>query len=469
MDNRQATLELGTKPVGKLLAQYALPAIIAMTASSLYNMIDSIFIGQGVGALAISGLAITFPLMNLSAAFGAAVGIGSSTCISVKLGQKDYKMAEHIFGNSFTLNLVVGVAFGLITLFFLDPILYFFGASENTIPYARDYMLVILAGNVVSQTFLGMNAVLRAASKPKQAMAATILTVILNIVLAPIFIWPLGMGIMGAALATIISQLVALLWQIKLFSNQQEILHFQRGIYKLKSSIVKNIVSIGMSPFAMNVCACVVVIFINAGLSHYGGDLAVGAYGIASKVSFIFVMVTIGLNQGMLPIAGYNYGAQRFDRLMRVLKLAMITATVITTTGFVIAEFFPYQCARLFTTDSTLIDLSVEGIRIHMLAFPIVGCQMVITNFFQCIGKAKISIFLSLSRQMLFLLPLLVILPPIMKVDGVWTAMPVSDSVAAIVAFYMMAKYMRKFKRQMQAIPTPTLNKGGSLDSQSNI
>ena len=451
MDNKQATLELGTKPVGKLLAQYALPAIVAMTASSLYNMIDSIFIGQGVGPLAISGLAITFPLMNLSAAFGAAVGIGSSTCISVKLGQKDYKMAENIFGNSFTLNLIVGVAFGLVTLLMLDPILYFFGASENTIPYARDYMLVILAGNVVSQTFLGMNAVLRAASKPRQAMAATVLTVVLNIVLAPIFIWPLGMGIQGAALATILSQLVALLWQIKLFSNQDEILHFQRGIYKLKGAIVKNIASIGMSPFAMNVCACVVVIFINAGLSRYGGDLAVGAYGIASKVSFIFVMVTIGLNQGMLPIAGYNYGAQRFDRLMRVLKLAMVTATAITATGFVIAEFFPYQCARLFTTDKTLIDMAVEGIRIHMLAFPIVGCQMVITNFFQCIGKAKISIFLSLSRQMLFLLPLLVVLPPVMKVDGVWTAMPISDTVAAVVAFIMMAKYMRKFKRQMQA------------------
>lgn len=449
MDNKQATLELGTKPIGKLLARYALPAIIAMTASSLYNMIDSIFIGQGVGPLAISGLAITFPLMNLSAAFGAAVGIGSSTCISVKLGQKDYAMAEHIFGNSFTLNLVVGIAFGLIALLFLDPILYFFGASEHTIPYARDYMVVILAGNVVSQTFLGMNAVLRAASKPKQAMAATILTVILNIVLAPIFIWVFNMGIFGAALATIISQGVALAWQIKLFSNQDEILHFQRGIYKLKRDIVKNIAGIGMSPFAMNVCACVVVIFINAGLSHYGGDLAVGAYGIASKVSFIFVMVTIGLNQGMLPIAGYNYGAQSYDRLMKVLKYAMITATVITSTGFIIAEFFPYQCARLFTTDKTLIDMSIEGIRIHMLAFPIVGMQMVITNFFQCIGKAKISIFLSLSRQMLFLLPLLVILPPIMRLDGVWTAMPVSDTIAAIVALVMMARYMKKFKRQM--------------------
>lgn len=447
MDNKQATLELGTKPVGKLLAQYALPAIVAMTASSLYNMIDSIFIGQGVGALAISGLAITFPLMNLSAAFGAAVGIGSSTCISVKLGQKDYAVAENIFGNSFTLNLIVGVLFGLITIIFLDPILYFFGASEHTIPYARDYMLVIMSGNVVSQTFLGMNAVLRAASKPRQAMAATILTVILNIVLAPIFIWPLNMGIKGAAIATILSQAVALEWQLKLFSNQNEILHFQRGIYKLKSSIVKNIVSIGMSPFAMNVCACIVVIFINAGLSKYGGDLAVGAYGIASKVSFIFVMVTIGLNQGMLPIAGYNYGAQCYDRLNRVLKLAMITATVITSTGFIIAEFFPYQCARLFTTDQTLIGMAIEGIRIHMLAFPIVGCQMVITNFFQCIGKAKISIFLSLSRQMLFLLPLLIILPPILKVDGVWTALPISDTVASVVAFVMLANYFRKIKR----------------------
>ncbi len=448
MDNKKATLELGTKPIGRLLAQYALPAIIAMTASSLYNMIDSIFIGQGVGALAISGLAITFPLMNLSAAFGAAIGVGSATCISVKLGQKDYAAAEHIFGNSFILNLIIGIAFGVVMLLLLDPILYFFGASENTIPYARDYMIVILAGNVVSQTFLGMNNVLRAASKPRQAMYATILTVILNIVLAPIFIWPLNMGIMGAAFATVLSQIIALVWEIKLFSNPDDILHFKRGIYKLKGTVVKNIISIGMSPFSMNVCACIVVIFINAGLSKYGGDLAVGAYGIASKLSFISVMVTIGINQGMLPIAGYNYGAQLFDRLMKVLKYGIITAMAITTTGFIIAEFFPYQFAKLFTTDKTLIDMAVEGIRIHMLAFPIVGCQMVITNFFQCIGKAKISIFLSLSRQMLFLLPLLIILPPIWKVDGVWMSMPISDSIAAIVAVIMILRYMKKFKRQ---------------------
>ena len=312
MDNKQATLELGTKPVGKLLMQYALPAIIAMTAASLYNMIDSIFIGQGVGPLAISGLAITFPLMNLSAAFGAAVGIGSSTCISVKLGQKDYRKAELIFGNSIVLNIIVGVAFGIISLMFLDPILYFFGASENTIPYAREYMLVVLAGNVFSQTFFGMNAILRAVGKPRHAMFATMSSVVLNTVLAPIFIWPLKMGIQGAALATVISQVTALAWQLWLFSKSSEIVHFKKGIYKLRSNILKNIIGIGMSPFAMNVCACIVVIFINTSLYKYGGDMAVGAYGIANKVAFVFIMITMGLNQGMLPIAGYNYGAQRF-------------------------------------------------------------------------------------------------------------------------------------------------------------
>ena len=453
MDNKQATLELGTKPVGKLLMQYALPAIIAMTAASLYNMIDSIFIGQGVGPLAISGLAITFPLMNLSAAFGAAVGIGSSTCISVKLGQKDYRKAELIFGNSIVLNIIVGVAFGVISLLFLDPILYFFGASESTIPYAREYMLVVLAGNVFSQTFFGMNAILRAVGKPRHAMFATMSSVVLNTILAPIFIWPMKMGIQGAALATVISQIASLAWQLWLFTKPKEIVHFKKGIYKLRSNILKNIIGIGMSPFAMNVCACIVVIFINTSLYKYGGDMAVGAYGIANKVAFVFIMVTMGLNQGMLPIAGYNYGAQRFDRLMKVLKCAIIAGTAITTTGFLIVHIFPYQCARLFTTDAELIDKAMRAIKINMAAFPFVGYQMVITNFFQSIGKAKISIFLSLSRQMLFLLPLLIILPHFFKLDGVWISLPTADTIASIIAAVMMTKYMRKFKKQNKAVP----------------
>ncbi len=448
MDNKQRTLELGTRPIGKLLLQYALPAIVAMTASSLYNTIDSIFIGQGVGPLAISGLAITFPLMNLSAAFGAGVGIGAATCISVKLGQKDYKLAEKIFGNNVMLNLIIGIAFSIVALTFLNPILKFFGASDNTLPYAREYMLVILSGNVISQMFFGLNAVLRAASKPRQAMMATILTVILNVILAPIFIWGLNMGIQGAAWATVISQATALVWQCRLFSNPNEILHFKRGIYRPNTTIVKNILGIGMSPFAMNVCACVVVIFINTGLARYGGDLAVGAYGIANKVAFMFIMINMGLNQGMLPIAGYNYGAQQYDRLIRVLKYAAIAGTCITSTGFLVAHIWPYECARLFTTDAHLIQISMRAIKINMLAFPLVGYQMVVTSFFQSIGKAKISMFLSLSRQMLFLLPLLIVLPHFFQVDGVWMSLPLADTTASLVAATMMTVYMKKFKRQ---------------------
>lgn len=448
MDNKKATLELGTKPVGKLLAQYALPAIIAMTAASLYNIIDRVFIGQVVGPMAISGLAITFPFMNLAAAFGAAVGVGASTTISVKLGQKDYESAENILGNTITLNLIVGLAFGGICLLFLDPILRFFGASDATLSYARDFMQVILAGNVFSHMYFGMNAVLRAASKPRMAMFATIFTVGMNILLDVVFILWWHWGIKGAAFATIISQVLALCWQMKLFTNKSELLHLKRGIYKLKSNLVRNIISIGISPFLMNACACVIVIFINNQLVRFGGDMAVGAYGIANSIAMIFVMFVIGLNQGMQPIAGYNYGAQQYDRMMRVVKLSIITAVCIMLTGWSLAMFAPYHCARMFTTDPELIKGSIKAIHIIMMMFPLIGSQMVITNFFQCIGKVKISIFLSLSRQLLFLLPLLAILPNFYGINGVWASMPTSDFIAVVVAVTIMLVFLRRFKKE---------------------
>lgn len=447
------TLELGTKPVGPLLMQYALPAIIAMTASSLYNIIDRVVIGQVVGPMAISGLAITFPFMNLSGAFGAAVGVGASTAISVKLGQHDYHTAVNLLGNTVTLNLIVGFALAVICLWLLDPILYFFGASEQTIPYARDFMQVIMAGTMITHMYFGMNAALRAAGKPRQAMYATIFTVVMNIILVLVFIMWLGWGIRGAALATIISQATAMIYQLKLFANKKEILHFKRGIYRLKSTLVKNIVGIGISPFLMNACACIIVIFMNNQFVKYGGDLTVGSYGIANAIGTMFVMFIMGVNQGMQPIAGYNYGSQQIDRLMEVLKLSIITATCIMTVGWLIAMFLPYYCARMFTTDTTLIAMSIHAIRINMLLFPIIGFQMVVTNFFQCIGKVQISIFLSLSRQLLFLLPLLAILPLFWGVDGVWYSLPASDLTAAIVAAKIMQIYMKKIKRQIQQKP----------------
>ncbi len=448
MDKKSATLELGTKPVGKLLAQYAFPAIIAMIAASLYNIIDRIFIGQIVGPMAISGLAITFPFINLGAAFGAAVGIGASTSISVKLGQRDYETAENILGNTVTLNLIIGSSFGIICLIFLDPILRFFGASDATIPYARSFMEVILAGNVISHMYFGMNAVLRAASKPRQAMTATIFTVLMNIVLDFIFIRLWGWGIRGAAFATVLSQALALCWQMKQFTNQEEILHLKRGIYRLKRYLVENIISIGISPFLMNVCACIVVIFMNNQLVRYGGDMAVGAFGIANSIAMIFVMFIIGLNQGMQPIAGYNYGSQQTDRLMRVLKLTIFAATGIMIVGWLIAHLAPYFCARMFTTDPELIRQAIKAIQINMMMYPLVGFQMVVTNFFQCIGKVKISIFLSLSRQLLFLIPFLVILPQFFKLDGVWASLPSSDLLASLVAAFIIIAYLRRLKSQ---------------------
>ena len=448
-DNKQATLELGTKPVGKLLLQYALPAIIAMTASSLYNIIDRIFIGQVVGAMAISGLAITFPFMNLSAAFGAAVGVGASTAISVKLGQRDYRTAEHLLGNTVTLSLLVGICFGLVCFIFLDPILRVFGASDETIPYARSFMQVILLGNAVTHLYFGMNAVLRAAGKPRQAMRATIVTVVLNIIFVTIFILWFGWGIRGAAFATILSQSLALIYQMRLLTNKREFLHLKPGIYRLKKVLVKNILEIGISPFMMNVCACIIVIFMNNQFVKYGGDLSVGSYGIANSIGTVFVMFVFGVNQGMQPIAGYNYGRQQLDRLMRVLKLSIIVATCIMTFGWFIAMFLPHFCSRMFTSDSELIRLSVRGIRLNMLFFPMIGFQMVVTNFFQCIGKVKISIFLSLSRQLLFLLPLLATLPRFFGVDGVWYSLPASDVVAAVVAAIVLAVFMKRFHQQL--------------------
>ena len=449
MDNKKATLELGTKPVGKLLAQYALPAIIAMTAASLYNIIDRVFIGQVVGPMAISGLAITFPFMILAAAFGAAVGVGAATTISVKLGQKDYESAENTLGNTITLNLIIGLAFGGICLLFLDPILRFFGASDATLPYARDFMQIILAGNVFSHMYFGMNAVLRAASKPRMAMFATIFTVAMNILLDAVFILWWHWGIKGAAFATVISQVLALCWQMKLFSNKNELLHLKRGIYKLKANLVRNIISIGISPFLMNACACIIVIFINNQLVKFGGDIAVGAYGIANSIAMIFIMFVIGLNQGMQPIAGYNYGAQQYGRMMRVVKLSIITAICIMLTGWTLAMFAPYYCARMFTKDPELIKGSIKAIQIIMMMYPFIGCQMVITNFFQCIGKVKISIFLSLSRQLLFLLPLLILLPNFYGINGVWASMPTSDLISVIVAISIMTVYLRRFKKEM--------------------
>ena len=449
MDNKQAALELGTKPVGGLLFEYALPAIVAMTASSLYNIIDRAMIGQMVGAEAIAGLGITFPFMNLSGAFGAAVGVGASTCISVKLGRKDYATANHLLGNTVTLNLIIGFLFMVVSLIFLNPILRFFGASDVTLPYAREFMIVILLGNMITHMYFGMNAVLRAAGKPRHAMYATLFTVGCNIVLVVVFVWWLRWGIRGAALATVTSQTLALCWQMRLFANPKELLHLRRGIYRLKPLLVRNILAIGISPFLMNATACVVVIFMNNQFVRYGGDMAVGAYSIANSVVMVLFMFVMGMNQGMQPIVGYNYGAQRYDRMFRCLWLTIGWATAILLAGWTVSMLFPYQIARVFTTDDTLLEMSARGIQLNMVVFFVVGAQAVTTNFFQCIGKVKVSIFLSLSRQLFLLIPMAYLFPLWWGLDGVWYSMAASD----FGSFAMTMPLLWAFVHRLKASP----------------
>ena len=440
----RSPLALGTENVWHLLLQYAIPSVIAMTAASLYNITDSIFIGQGVGALAISGLAITFPLMNIAAALGSLVGVGASALMSLRLGQKDYSTANNILGNVLVLNLILGISYTIIVLIFLDPILLFFGASPETLPYARDFMFVITLGNVVTHMYFGLNALMRATGNPIRSMYATIFSVIINIILAPIFIFGFRWGIRGAALATVLAQTVTMIWQVNYFRNKDNYIHFQKGTFRLRRKIVSDAMTIGLAPFLMNIAGSIIVIIINQSLIRYGGDLAVGAFGIINRIAFLFVMIVFGLVQGMQPIAGYNFGAKQYDRVNRVLKLTILLATGVMTIGFLISELFPHTVASAFTSDKDLIDIVVPGLRIVMIFFPIIGFQMVASNFFQSIGVPGKAIFMSLTRQVLFLLPLLLILPSFFGIRGVWYSMPAADLLASLIAAYLLILQYRK-------------------------
>ena len=439
--------ELGTEKIGKLLKQYALPAIIAQTASSLYNMVDSIFIGQGVGPLAISGLAVTFPLMNLSTAFGTLVGAGAATMLSVLLGQKNYKAANKVLGNVVSLNIIIGLIFMAVALIFIDPILYFFGASENTLPYAKEYMKIILYGNIITHLYFGLNAAMRSSGSPKKAMGLTIFTVIFNTILDPIFIFVFDMGIAGAAWATVLAQTIAMLVVLHHFSDRSRPFHFEKGIVSLDMRVAKDSLAIGMGPFLMNSAACLVTLFINQQLREYSGDLGIGAYGITNRFGFMFIMICMGLNQGMQPIAGYNYGARQYSRVKEVFWKTARLAVLVTTICFVIGVFFPQLAVGIFTHDPELSALASRALRIMMLVFPIVGFQMISTNFFQSLGMVKKSVILSLSRQILFLLPLIYALPKWYGADGVWASFPISDVLATLLSIYMLGRLFRKFNR----------------------
>ena len=444
-----APTELGSEGIGKLLKKYAVPGIIAMTASSLYNMVDSIFIGHipEVGSLALSGLAVTFPLMNLGSALGTLVGVGGSTLVSVMLGQKNYDASNKVLANVVTLNCITGLLFTMLCLPFLDKILYFFGASANTIKYARDYMLIILIGNVITHLYFGLNSMIRSAGNPRLAMGLTLFTVISNTILDPIFIYVFKLGIQGAAIATVLCQVLALSYSLRYFSRKENVLHLPKKVFALDWRIAKDSLSIGMGPFLMNAASCIVTMFINQQLLKYGGDMALGAYGIVNRINFLFIMIIMGFNQGMQPIAGYNFGARQYSRVKKVYGLTAMWATLVCVFWFLGSEVFPDFMISIFTSDPQLKDIAERGIRAMNPIVPFVGWQMVSTNFFQSLGMVKKSIFLSLTRQLLFLVPLVYILPSFLDLRGVFFAFPCSDALAAITTLILIHNLFRKFSK----------------------
>lgn len=417
-----------------------------MTASSLYNIVDSVFIGHGVGALALSGLTVAKPFMDICAAFGSMVGVGASTLVAIKLGQRDYESARRVLGNVIVLNILLSAVVTAVGLLWLDPILMSFGASPQTLKYAHDYMVPILIGNVLTHIYFGLNNMLRSSGHPNASMTATIVAVVLNIALDPVFIFWLDMGVRGAAIATMVSQAVAVLWQFTIFCNPKEMLHFTRKMWRLDGKIVLDSFAIGLSPFLMNMAHSVVVIILNNQLKRYGGDMAIAAYGVINRVTFVFAMIVMGLNQGMQPIAGYNYGAQRYDRMLRVFRLTAIWATAVTTVVFLLAELCPELMVRMFTREQALVDISVPAMRIVLCVFFCTGFQMVTGNFFTSIGMAGKAIFLSLTRQVLFLIPLALLLPMMWQLNGIWLSLPASDLLSAVTAVVMLATQLRKFK-----------------------
>lgn len=444
--------ELGTQSIRSLLMKYALPGIIAMTASSLYNMVDSIFIGHGVGAMALSGLTVAKPFMDICAAFGTLVGVGASSLVAIKLGEKDYRSANDVLANVILLNVLLGALVMAVGLYWLDPILYAFGASDVTITYAREYMEIILMGNILTHIYYGLNSMLRSIGHPKIAMYATIVAVVTNIILDPIFIFVLDMGVRGAALATMISQLVSVIIELVIFLNPKEVIYFHRGIWRLKRDITMRALGIGTAPFLMHMASCFVVIVLNNQLKRYGGDMAIATLGMTNRFMFFFAMVVMGLTQGMQPIVGYNYGAQLFDRMMRTLKLTMMCATCVMGVLWLFGLVWPEGFIRLFTHDEILIAQSIAPARVMLCTMVMVGFPMVVGNFYTSIGLSGKAIFLSLTRQVIFLIPCILLMPLLFQtlnftpIWGVWWSLPICDALASILAAIILNRDMRKFR-----------------------
>lgn len=457
MDER--TQQLGEKPVSQLLWQFSIPAVVGMIASSLYTLIDRLFVGNIVGADAIAGMSITMPISFVIMAFGVLIGIGSASLVSIRLGEGKRDEAEAILGNAFTLIILISVLVSGAILLNLEGILTLFGASAAILPYAHQFISIILFGSLFQYISFGLSAVIRAEGNPKIAMLTLLINAGINIVLDFVFIYLLGYGLQGTAVATVISQGISATWVLLYFRGKNSVLTLRLKNMPLRSNLVKGIFSIGMAPFAMQLTASVINILFNQALSRYGGDAAIGAFGIINTLVMFILMPVFGINQGAQPIIGYNYGARQYERVKETLKWAVISATLIVTAGFLMVHFFPALLLRAFTSDQELLEIGTHGMYILLLALPVVGFQIVSANFFQAIGKAAISMLLSMLRQVIVLIPLLLILPRFFQLEGVWYASPISDLIAALVTAIFLLRELRSLNREKVKLE-------GSVDEQ---
>ncbi|GAA0121047.1 MAG: MATE family efflux transporter [Clostridium argentinense] len=456
MDN---STQLGKESIGKLLLKFSVPAIIGMIVNAFYNIVDRIFIGQGVGEIALSGVTITFPISTITMAFGMLIGIGAAALISIRLGQQRKNEAEKIMGNAFSLIVIIMSIFTVVSLIFLEPMLKVFGASDITLPYAKEYIYIVLLGAMLQNIGFGLNGIIRSEGNPKVAMLTMLIGAITNMILDPVFIFVFGLGVKGAAIATVIGQALSAIWVLYYFTKGKSVLKLKTNYMKLEMRIIREIFSIGMAPFFMQLAASLVTVISNNALVTHGGDIAVGAMGVITSVAMVILMPIFGINQGAQPIIGYNYGAKNYNRVKKALKYAIAAATTITTIGFLSIQLFAPQIIRLFNKNTELVSIGTKGIKIYMFMLPIIGFQIVSTNYFQAIGKAKISMFLSLSRQVITLIPLLLIIPPIFGLNGVWYCGPTADLIASIITAIFLIRESKDIKR---------LNREKDISEESN-
>lgn len=439
--------ELGNGVIWRLLLKYSLPAVVGTVVMSIYNIIDSIVIGHAIDdPNVVSGIAVTFPVMNLATALGMLIGAGASTRVSIVMGQNNQRQAEIILGNSVQLTVFIGLTYITLFAIFITPILRMFGASPNSLPYAREFMMWILPGLVLMNLTFSYNNVMRATGYPGKAMYTNLIGAGMNVILAPLFLFGFKWGIKGAAIATDISMLVTAFFVMGHFFRKDTTLHFVRGTFKLEWKVIKAILYIGMAPFLINVAGSAINAIVNNSLLHYGGDNAIASVVVFNRFVTIFVMIVIGICQGMQPILGYNYGSGRHDRLFATLRLAILSALCITTLGSLLGAFNPRFIASMFMQDESQIDCAVNCLRITTLGFWMVGFQIVGTNFFQSLGMAGKAVFLSLTRQVIFMIPMLFILPPKFGLDGVWGCYPICDVAAAIITACMLFVQIKKIK-----------------------